>query len=222
MTQRRRRERQQQLRLGRALAPRTGDESARFHSKESPRPPPRSTSGFTAPLRLPFPRRPIEDDSGVERASQEERPGQTTRAPCFRRPGLEGGAEVSARAAPTPPTSSLLCPHLSLPSSARPAGAEMELQECERRNPFLRFGVHRGPTSKLKGSLELRLTWSSEKQERKGRGVKRAEVGRMFFSIVQSTHLLAFTNLQRLNFKENKHFPSGKTIYFKPNLIYKV
>lgn len=43
------------LRVYRALAVRTGDESARFHSKESPGPPPRSTSGFTALLRLPFP-----------------------------------------------------------------------------------------------------------------------------------------------------------------------
>lgn len=43
----------------------------------------------------------------------------------------------------------------------------MKLQECEGRNPFLRFGVHRGPTSKLKGSLGLRLTWSSEKQKKK-------------------------------------------------------
>ncbi|KAG5213792.1 hypothetical protein MG293_004421 [Ovis ammon polii] len=68
---RRRRQRQQQLGLGPALARRTGDESARFHSKESPGPPLRSTSGFTAPLQLPFLRRPIGDDSGVEQASQE-------------------------------------------------------------------------------------------------------------------------------------------------------
>lgn len=42
----------------------------------------------------------------------------------------------------------------------------------------------------------------------------------MFFSILQSTHLV-FTNLRRLNFKENKYFPKSETIYFKPNLIYK-
>ena len=35
----------------------------------------------------------------------------------------------------------------------------------------------------------------------------------MFFSIVQSTHLV-FSNLRRLNFKENKHFPNSETIYF--------
>lgn len=119
------RRRQQQLGLSRVLAPRTGDESARFHSKESPGPPPRSTSGFTALLRLPFPRRPIGDDSGDGRASQEELPGLTTPAARFPGPSWEGGAEVSAETAPAPPTSSLFCSRLSLPTSARSANSEI-------------------------------------------------------------------------------------------------
>lgn len=40
--------------------------------------------------------------------------------PRFSSQGWEGGTEVSAGAAPAPPTSSLFYPHLFLPSSANP------------------------------------------------------------------------------------------------------
>lgn len=102
VTRRRRRLQQRHRRPGlrRALAPRTGDESALFHSKESPGPPRRSTSGFTARLRLPFPRRPIGGGSGVRRASREECATRTARAAGFSRLGWEGGTEVSAGATP--------------------------------------------------------------------------------------------------------------------------
>lgn len=112
MTRRRRRRQQLQrrLRLRRALAPRTGDESARFHSKESPGPPRRSTSGFTPLLRLPFPRRPIGDGSGVRRASRRPAPPGRRGQPRFSRRGWEGGTEVSAGAAPAPQTFTLFSP----------------------------------------------------------------------------------------------------------------
>lgn len=43
----------------------------------------------------------------------------------------------------------------------------------------------------------------------------------ILFSIRHNTHLLVFTALQRLNFKENQNFLNSKTIYFKLNAIYK-
>lgn len=62
------RRRGQRLTINKDLARRHSDESARFHSKESPRPLLRSTSGFPTLLRLPFLYRQLESAGEAGRA----------------------------------------------------------------------------------------------------------------------------------------------------------
>lgn len=175
---RRRRQRQQQLGLGPALARRTGDESARFHSKESPGPPLRSTSGFTALFSFRSSDGQLEttrESSRRPRSSARDR-----RSGPALTPGSEGEAEVSAGHPRHPRCSAF---SFAFPASPRSASAEIRdaglrtlggdpigKGSVVMRSPeLLSFWCSSRPYFKRKGSVELNLTWLSEKQERKGR-----------------------------------------------------
>lgn len=128
--------RRRRLPLHGALAPRTGDESARFHSKQSPGPPARSTSGFTArgSASASVPRRPIGAGSGVGRAPRSR---ARTDGGAARGSGSGSGSASAARAARKPaptsaPTSAPFCPHLPRAPCARP-GREAPGWEAEPR-----------------------------------------------------------------------------------------
>lgn len=152
------------------LALRTDDESARFHSKESPGPPPRSTSGFTALLRLPFSPPPIEEDFGSRAGSPRGAPrAESAGSPTSLTAGRAGRNREGP--GPAPPTSSPFSAptYFSPPPSTQAAaqiwdaglpspggdGLGSELPAALPRSEALAFGIHRGPTRKQKGSFEL-------------------------------------------------------------------
>ncbi|XP_074256278.1 uncharacterized protein LOC104649919 [Saimiri boliviensis] len=114
---RRQRQQQQRRRPNPALTPRTGDESARFHSKELPGPPPRSTSGFTGLLRLPFPDGQLET-TGSQAGVQKERSEQTVRAAGRLLSLLDCEVGVRARASRAPRRLLFLPPPLNSPATA--------------------------------------------------------------------------------------------------------
>lgn len=191
------------VRLGPDLAPRTGDESARFHSKESPRPPPRSTSGFTALPRLPFPVGQWET-TREPAASPEDRPGRTSWAAELSGPRWEGGAE-GAGSTPAAPAASF-SPRLRAPrsgcrvTSPEGAGGETELRGRRDRNP-------------LRSAFTAAASLGHLRRKRGGGGCEEKR-SRSEAHSRSALYPPVFTALQGVDFKENQRFTKCESHFF--------